>query len=107
MTVHITLVQAAVAVLALVLWSWRSGVTRAERAHRAERREVGPLTFTGQVIGATTVIVGTQWLVITLWRDNSTLLLATLVLPALFAAWAVARALTVTGRVGGHRRDRR
>jgi hypothetical protein len=54
-------------------------------------------------------IVGAQWLVITYAAHNTTLLLAVLAVPALFAAFTLTKALTVMQvgpavRRGGGRR---
>jgi hypothetical protein len=54
------------------------------------------------------VIVGVQWLVITRYADNVTLLSVVLAVPALITAVTVVRLLTVTvvdrpGRRGGRR----
>jgi hypothetical protein len=95
-------------VLFLVVWFWRSGASKARQARQAARAGTRLLSLTGRVAGITAVIIVAQWLVITYWRDNLTLLLTVLAVPAVFAAWVLAKALTVTSwDDGSHRSDRR
>jgi hypothetical protein len=66
------------------------------------------LSLTGRVLFTAGVIVGIQWLVITRPAVNGWAVLTALGLPALFASYALTRALTVTvvdlGRKRGGRR---
>jgi hypothetical protein len=53
------------------------------------------VSLAGRVLLTTTVIVGGQWLVISR-ADNPLIVVIVLAVPALFAAYTLTRALTVT-----------
>ncbi|RSM64100.1 hypothetical protein DMH04_51920 [Kibdelosporangium aridum] len=92
----------------LVLWtSWRVGVRRGRAAADAARGGARLLSLTGRVLFTAALIVGVQWLVIVYAATNKGLLLAVLGFPALFAAYALTRALTVTTLDGSRRRGGR
>jgi hypothetical protein len=99
---------AALAVLS-VLVKARAGMKRARVAAEIARAGVSPVSLVGRLLMTAGAIVGAQWLVITYAASNTTLLLAVLAVPALFAAYPVTKALTVmqigptTGRAGGRR----
>ncbi|CAL9611840.1 hypothetical protein SUDANB95_05615 [Actinosynnema sp. ALI-1.44] len=109
MTVNLTATQVLAgfgALVALVL-VWRAGSRRAKAAADAARTGARLLSLTGRVLVTAGAIVGVQWLVITHGRDT-TLLWVVLGLPALFAAYTLTKALTVTAVDGPRRRgDRR
>lgn len=110
MTFHLSAVEALAAcgVLFLIVWLWRSGASKARQARQAARTSARLLSLTGRVAGITGGIITAQWLVITYWRDNLTLLLTVLAVPAVFAGWVLAKVLTVTSwDDGSHRSDRR
>ena len=105
MTVDLTPTQviAGLGVL-LALWVLRRGSARKARtAKEAAQSGARLLSLTGRVLGMAGVIVGTQWIVIT-YRGSTTLLLVVLGLPALFAAYTLTRALTVTSQDSPRRR---
>jgi len=109
MTVELTATQvwAGVGVLVALVVIWRGGSRRARAAADAARSGVRLLSLAGRVLATAGAIVGVQWLVITHGRE-STLLWVVLGLPALFAAYTLTRALTVTAVDGtGHRGGRR
>ena len=61
----------------------------------------------GRVLLAAAVIMGAQWVVITYWAQNTTVVWVVLGVPALLAGYTLAEALTGTtglGSTGGHRR---
>ncbi len=60
----------------------------------------------GRVLLAAAVIVGTQWMAITYWAQNTTLVWVVLVVPAVLAGYTLADALAgSTGLgTGSHRR---
>lgn len=95
-------------VLLALLWIWRTGARRAKVAADAARAGARLLSLFGRVAFTAGLIVGVQWIVITHAAANKWLLLVVLGLPALFASYALTRALTVTTvdtprRRGGHR----
>lgn len=109
MTINLTATQvlAGVGVLLALVMVWRAGRRRAKAAADTARAGARLLSLTGRVLVTSGVIVGVQWLVITHGRD-STLLWVVLGLPALFAAYTLTKALTVTAVEGPRRRgDRR
>jgi hypothetical protein len=87
---------AGVGVLLALLWVWRAGARRARAAADAARAGARLLSLFGRVVFTAGLIVGVQWIVITHPAVNKWLLLAVLGLPALFASYALTRALTVT-----------
>ena len=75
------------------------GADRRRRARAvAAVAEVGtsPFSLLGRVLGTAGLIVGGQWLVITRFADNVTLLWVVLAVPALITAATLVRLLTVT-----------
>jgi hypothetical protein len=102
-----TQVMAGVGVLLALAWVWRAGARRARAAADAARSGARLLSLTGRVLFTAGLIVAIQWLVITHPSANGWAVLAALGLPALFAAYTLTRALTVTTvdvrRRGGRR----
>lgn len=98
MTVDLTATQviSGIAVLLMLLMVWRAGARRARAAADAARSGARLLSLSGRVLFTAGLIVGVQWLVITHPSGNPWVLLAALGLPALFASYALTRALTVT-----------
>jgi hypothetical protein len=98
---------AGVGVLVTLLWVWRAGARRARAAADAARSGARLISLGGRVLFMAGLIVGVQWLVISHPSASKWLVLAALGLPALFASFALTRALTVTtvdqGRRGGRR----
>jgi hypothetical protein len=92
-------------VLMVVAGAWRVRVRRARRAADVLAR-VRALSLAGRVAVTAGVIVAVQWFVIT-HPANPWVLLAVLGLPALFASYALTRALTVTTVDAPHRRGGR
>lgn len=90
-----TQILAAVGVLLVLFWVWRSGARRAKAAAEATRSGARLVSLVGRVLFNAGLIVAVQWVVIA-HQGNRWLLLAVLGLPALFAAYALTRALTVT-----------
>jgi Na+-driven multidrug efflux pump len=101
-------VLAGLGALLIVLFAWRLGARRARNAARAAHAGARLGSLAGRVLFNAVLIVSVQWVVIT-YRPNGWLLLTVLGLPALFASYALARALTVSTidmprRRGGGRR---
>ena len=90
-----TQIMAALGVLLVLLWVWRASARRAKAAADAARSGARLLSLAGRVLFTAGLIVGAQWVVV-MHPDNKWLLLAVLGLPALFASYALTRALTVT-----------
>jgi hypothetical protein len=86
-------VAVVVVIGAVRVWAGRR---RARMAAEIARVGTGVVSLAGRVLVTAGGIVGGQWLVITYAADNTTLLLVVLVLPALFTAHTLVRALTVT-----------
>jgi hypothetical protein len=101
-----TQILAGVGVLVTVLWVWRTSARRVRAAAEAARSGARFLSLAGRVVFTAGLIVGVQWVVIT-HPGNPWLLLAVLGLPALFSAYALTRALTVTVVDSPRRRGRR
>ena len=101
-----TQVLAGLGVLLVVLWVWRASVRRARAAADAARSGARLLSLVGRVLFTAVLIVGAQWVVVT-HPGNPWLLLAVLGIPALFASYALTRALTVTTVDTPRRRGRR
>lgn len=102
-------ILAGVGVLVVLFTTWRASAKRARAAADAARSGVRLLSLTGRVLFTAGLIVGVQWIVIAYAASNKGLLLGVLGFPALFAAYALTRALTVTTmdaprRRGGGRR---
>ncbi|HEV2780207.1 MAG TPA: hypothetical protein VGX25_12515 [Actinophytocola sp.] len=108
MTFNLTPEQllAGVGVLLALLWVWRAGARRARAAADAARAGARLLSLFGRVVFTAGLIVGVQWIVITHPATSKWLLLAVLGLPALFASYALTRALTVTTLDTPRRRGR-
>ncbi|HEU5486479.1 MAG TPA: hypothetical protein VFU98_16330 [Microlunatus sp.] len=90
-----TEILAGIGGLLLLLIAWRWSVRRARAAADAARAGARLLSLAGRVLFTAGLIVAVQWVVI-MHPDNKWLLLAVLGLPALFASYALTRALTVT-----------
>jgi hypothetical protein len=95
---------AGVGVLVSLFMVWRAGARRAKAAAKAARSSARLLSLGGRVLVTAGLIVGVQWLVISHPSANGWLLLAVLGVPALFASYALTRALTVTTWDKGDRR---
>ena len=87
--------MATLAVLAMVGKLW-AGRRRARVAREIARVGTGVVSLVRRVLLTAAGIVGAQWLVITYAAAHLTLLLVVLALPALFAAYTLTKALTVT-----------
>ncbi|MGQ0842261.1 hypothetical protein [Actinokineospora sp.] len=103
----ITEIAAGAGVLVVLVLVWRAGARRAKAAAEAARSGARFVSLAGRVLFNAALIVAVQWVVIA-HPGNRWLLLAVLGLPALFAAFALTRALTVTTvdtsrRKGGRR----
>jgi cytochrome b561 len=102
-----TEIMAGLGVLLVLVLVWRAGARRAKAAAEAARTGARLVSLAGRVLFMAALIVVVQWIVIT-YSGDSWLTLAVLGLPALFAAYALTRALTVTTseprRRGGGRR---
>jgi hypothetical protein len=97
---------AMLAVLTVIIKA-RLGLQRVRVAREIARVGTSPVSLIGRVLVTALVIVGVQWLVITRVADVSWWW-AALGLPALVAAYAVTKALTVTEiRPRRRRGDRR
>lgn len=84
------------AVLVGLFALWRISAWKRRRTLAAARASARLLSLFGRVVFTAALIVGVQWIVIVAAPNNRGLLLAALGLPALFAAYAMTRALTVT-----------
>jgi hypothetical protein len=91
-----TQVMAGVGVLLVLAWVWRAGAHRAKVAADRARSGARLLSLTGRVLFTAGVIVGVQWLVLCHLSAHGWAVVAALGLPALFASYALTRALTVT-----------
>lgn len=108
---HLTTTEllAGTGALTALVWVWRAGARRTKAAADAARSSARLLSLTGRVVFLAGLITGVQWLVITRPSVSGWAVLAVLGLPALFAAFTLTRALTVTTvdmprRRGGGRR---
>jgi len=101
-----TQIIAGLGVLLALFMVWRWSVRRARVAADAARAGARVLSLAGRVLFTAGLIVAVQWVVI-MHPDNKWLLLAVLGLPALFASYALTRALTVTTVDTPRRRGRR
>ncbi|WP_020659330.1 hypothetical protein [Amycolatopsis benzoatilytica] len=95
LTVTPTQILAGVGVLLVLFWVWRAGSRRAKAAAEATRSGARLVSLVGRVLFNAGLIVAVQWVVIA-HSGNRWLLLAVLGLPALFASYALTRAMTVT-----------
>jgi hypothetical protein len=98
-----------VGVLLALWWVRRAGARRARASAEAARAGARLVSLFGRVMVTAAVIVGVQWIVITHPHPSRWLLVAVLGGPAVFASYALTRALTVTTvdtprRRGGGRR---
>lgn len=90
-----TQILAAVGVVVVLVWVWRASARRAKATANAARAGARLLSLTGRVLLMAGAIVGVQWVVIT-HRGDVVVLLVVLGLPALFAAYTLTKALTIT-----------
>jgi hypothetical protein len=95
LTVTPTQILAGVGVLLVLFWVWRAGARQAKAAAEAARSGARLVSLVGRVLFNAGLIVAVQWVVIA-HPGNPWLLLAVLGLPALFASYALTRAMTVT-----------
>lgn len=95
---------AGLGVLVSLFVVWRAGVRRAKAAAKAARSSARLLSLGGRVLITAGLIVGVQWIVISQPSANGWLVFAVLGVPALFASYALTRALTVTTWDRGDRR---
>lgn len=98
---------AGLGVLLLLLMVWRGCARRTGAAVDATCSGVRLVPLGGRVLFTAGLIVGVQWLVITHPGANRWLVLVVLGLPALFASYALTRALTVTTMDAPRRGGRR
>ncbi len=94
-TVTPTQILAGVGVLLVLFWVWRAGARRAKAAAEAARSGARFVSLAGRVLFNAGLIVAVQWVVIA-HPGSPWLLFAVLGLPALFASYALTRAMTVT-----------
>jgi hypothetical protein len=99
-------VLAGLGVLLALFTVWRWSARRARAAADAARAGARLLSLAGRVLFTAGLIVAVQWIVI-MHPDSKWLLLAVLGLPALFASYALTRALTVTTVDTPRRKGRR
>ncbi|MGO1049305.1 hypothetical protein [Crossiella sp. CA198] len=97
MTIELTPPQILIGlgVLLVLFLVWRASSRRAKAAADAARASARLLSLTGRVLVQAGFIVGVQWVVIT-QQAGTTVLLVVLSVPALFAAYTLTKALTVT-----------
>jgi hypothetical protein len=95
LTVTPTQILAGVGVLLVLFWVWRAGSRRAKATAEAARSGARFVSLVGRVLFNAGLIVAVQWVVIA-HPGGPWLLLAVLGLPALFASYALTRAMTVT-----------
>jgi hypothetical protein len=107
MNMHLTAGElvAGVAALVVLAWARRLGVRRARAAADIARSGARLVSLAGRVLLAAGSIVGVQWLVITRPSVSGWAVLAVLAVPALFAAYTLTRALTVTTHDMARRRS--
>lgn len=82
--------------LLAALWIWRAAARRARAAADAARSGARLISLAGRVMFMAGVIAGVQWIVLTHPGANTWFKVSALVVPALFAAHTLTRALTVT-----------
>ncbi|UOZ05700.1 hypothetical protein [Amycolatopsis sp. WQ 127309] len=95
LTVTPTQILAGVGVLLVLFWVWRASSRRAKAAAEAARSGARLVSLVGRVLFNAGLIVAVQWVVIA-HPGSPWLLFAVLGLPALFASYALTRAMTVT-----------
>lgn len=76
--------------------AWKVSAWKRRRRVEAERPSARLMSLFGRVTVTAALIVGVQWIVVVTAADNRGLVLAVLGVPALFAAYSVTNALTVT-----------
>lgn len=81
--------------LVMLLWVWRASARRARAVADAARNGARVMSLAGRVLVNAGVIVAMQWVVVA-HAGRGWLLFAVLGVPALFAAYALTRALTIT-----------
>lgn len=81
--------------LVALLWVWRASARRARAAAEAARSGARLVSLAGRVLFNACLITVVQWVVIT-HGGRGWLLFAVLGVPALFGAYALTRALTIT-----------
>ena len=109
MILQLTPVQvlAAIGALLVLVMVWRASSRATRRATKAAQAGVRLVSLTGRVVVTAAAIVVVQWIVVT-HPGNTTLTFAVLGVPALFAAYTLTKALTVTTfDAPGRRRERR
>lgn len=87
---------AGLAVLLVVLWSWRASARRARAVADAARGGARLFSLAGRTLTGAVLIAGVQWLALTHPASPWPVKVAALVVPALFGSWVLVRALTVT-----------
>lgn len=88
-------VMAGGGALIALLWVWRASARRARAAAEAARSGARLVSLASRVLVNAGLIVAVQWVVIT-HGGRGWLLFAVLGVPALFAAYSLTRALTIT-----------
>lgn len=88
-------IMAGLGVLFILGSVWRAGARRARATAEAARSGARLASLAGRVLFMAGLIVGVQWVVIT-YGGRGWLLLGALGVPALFAAYSLTRALTIT-----------
>lgn len=97
MNIAVTPTQAlaGLGIALFLLIVWRSGARRARAAADAARSGARVVSLAGRVLVTAGVIVAAQWVIVTRADDHMVVVVA-LVVPALFAAHTITRAVTVT-----------
>lgn len=97
MTLQLTPVEilAALGGLIALVMVWRASARATRRAAEGAKAGARLMSLAGRVASTAAAIVGVQWIVIA-HPGNTTLLLAVLGVPALFASYTLTKALTVT-----------
>jgi hypothetical protein len=90
-----TQILGGVGVLLVLFWCWRAGARRAKAASQTARSGARLVSLASRVLFNAGSIVAVQWVVIA-HPGSPWLLFTVLGMPALFAAHAVMRAMTVT-----------
>lgn len=95
LTLTPTQILAGAGVLVVLFWVWRAGARRTKAAAEKARSGARLVSLAGRVLFNAGLIVAVQWVVIS-HPSSPWLRLTVLGLPALFAAYALTRAMTVT-----------
>jgi hypothetical protein len=95
LTLTPTQVMACVGVLLVLVLVWRTASRRAKTAANAARTSARVVSLAARVLFNAALIVTAQWTVI-VQRGSGWLLASALVIPALFASYALTKALTVS-----------